>query len=174
MGDYKPQFAFVYPDMADNLTKIKFDVLVRESYVPVVHYAFLRDRVDEKGRNLGPPPAIRPIIDEEASKRTGLPMTSNDLCKSRLSISYIIDALVNGHYVEFCHLEDMPIVKQWIQLYLDEYKGVDLTKFPDRVAFLKNAQEALNILNGNLKRMDDWDAEKHPQKLKITDLISLI
>lgn len=145
----------IYPDMADNLSKVRFEVRVKESYVPHVHYAFLRD-------DAAPP--IRAITDENM----------NDICVARYPLTYIIDALVGGHWLEFEHLADMDVAKSWLTQYLKEYEGHDLSKHPERAAFNKNAERALAMISSNVREMEAYQNIKHDRKLDIVDLMNLL
>lgn len=153
MADESPIHS-VFSDMAENLTKITFKVFVRESYVPVTHYSFL-------GENAAPP--IRHMEGH-----------MDDLCVAWLSPRFIIDALVNGHYIQFAYLKDQETVRNWIKLYLDQHEGLDLSKHPERIAFNKNAQRAYEMLCGNLKKAEEWQLEKTPKKLSIADIVSML
>ena len=145
----------IYSDMADNINKVKFRVKVKESYVPHIHYSFL-------GVNSLPP--IREIG----------PGNMDDVCQASYPLSYIIDALCGGHWLEFDNIEDMEVAKQWLQLYLDECSVVDMTKNPEQQAFVKNVERTLAMLSGNLRRRDEYHMSKHPQTLNITDLLSVL
>lgn len=145
----------IYPDMADNLSKVKFEVRVKESYVPHVHYSLMRE-------NAAPP--IRSIGD----------LNTNDVCVARYPLTYIIDALVGGHWLEFEHVEDMTVARDWIAQYLKEYEGHDLSKYPDRAAFNKNAERALTMISGKVREMDAYNATKNSRKLDIVDLMNLL
>lgn len=145
----------VYPDMADNLSKVRFEVRVKESYVPHVHYSLLKE---------GAAPPIRTIDDENM----------NDVCIARYPLTYIIDALVGGYWLEFEHIEDMPVAKDWITQYIQSYEGQDLTKYPDRKAFLKNAERALAMISGNVREMEAYQDLKNDRKLDVVELMSLL
>ena len=143
----------VYRDMADNLSKIKFPVIVTESYNPNIHYSLMRD---------GAPP---PIFDPG----------SNDIdmpCKAMLSGDFIIDALVTGQQISFENPDDMTILADWIDQYIQTYEGVDLTKFPDRMVFIENAKKARNMLRGNITRKDSWDQTVKPSPLTLAEIIA--
>lgn len=143
----------VYRDMADNLSKVKFPVIVTESYTPNVHYSLLREGA--------PPPLFVPGPNEEAAK-----------CEAMLTGDFIIDALVTGQYVEFKRAEDMKVLADWIEQFLKSYEGIDLTRYPDRASFNVNAKKALGMLRGNLNLQDHWEQEVHPRPLTLAEIIA--
>lgn len=143
----------VYRDMADNLSKIKFPVTVTESYNPNVHYSLLREGA--------PPPIFNPG-----------PMDSGAACDAMLSGDFIIDALVSGQDLSFKNPDDMSILADWIEAYLKSYEALDLTRFPDRLAFNANAKKALAMLRGNLTRKEHWEQEVNPSPLTLAEIIA--
>lgn len=159
----------VYRDMADNLTKIYFDVTVTESYNPNVHWSFLGYDTDPQGpqyfKRVGKKLQPKPIFDPGPNE-VDMP------CHAKLSGSFIIDALVNGHKLSFDHPEDMKILENWIEQYLKSYENIDLTRFPDRKAFNESAKKALNMMRGNILRMDNWENERNPAPLTLAEIIA--
>ena len=143
----------VYRDMADNLRKVKFPVIVTEAYTPNVHYSLLREGA--------PPPLVVPGPNEECAK-----------CEAMLTGDYIIDALVTGQYLEFKRAEDMGVLADWIEQYLKSYENIDLTRYPDRASFNINAKKALGMLRGNLRLQDNWEQEVHPRPMTLAEIIA--
>ena len=144
-----------FTDIADNINNVQFKVYVKESYVPVIHYCFLRP---------GAPPPVRQINEQNM----------DDICTSWLSPRYIIDAMVNGHYIQFDKMEDMETMRTWLKIYLDEHEGVDTSRDPERTAVLKDIQKAYNMMTANQKKYNDWQEEKHPTQASIFDLLANI
>lgn len=145
----------VYRDMADNLTKIKFPVIVTESYTPNVHWSYMRE---------GAPPPIH----------TPPPCEEHVPCHAMLSGNYIIDALVTGQELSFEDPDDMEILSSWIEQFLKSYEGVDLTMHPDRKTYNDNARRALSIMRGNIDRKHDWQDTVNPKPVSILDLMAYI
>lgn len=154
-SDERPvyQGKVVYRDVADNLAKIKFPVIVTESYNPNVHYSLLREGA--------PPPIYVPGPNEMDSE-----------CKAMLPGDFIIDALVTGQKLAFCKVDDMEILAGWIEQYIESYKGVDLTRYPERAAFLANAKKALSMMKSNISRKFNYERIKNPAPLTIAELIA--
>ena len=144
-----------FSDIADNLTNVQCKVYVKESYVPVTHYAFLE------------PGAAPPVRQIDASNM-------DDICTAWLSPRYIVDALVNGHYVQFEYLKDMEKMRNWLKIYIDQLEAVDLTRYPDRQAVLRDVKKAYEMLQGNIRKKDEWEEVKHPKPLSIADLVGLL
>ena len=143
----------IYRDVADNLSKIKFPVVVTEGYNPNVHWSLLREGA--------PPPIFDPgpdLIDAE--------------CEALLSGDFIIDALVSGQQLRFRDPNDMDILASWIEQYIASYKGIDLTRFPDRLSFLENAKKALGMMRSNLVRKTNWMREVNPAPLSLAEIIA--
>lgn len=145
----------IYRDMADNLSKIKFPVIVTESYNPNVHYSFMREGA--------PPPIFSPSPCDESAK-----------CRSMLPGDFIIDALVTGQEISFEDPDDMEILADWIEQYLKSYEGMDLSKFPDRLTFNMNAKRALDMMRGNILRKHNWEQEVRPVPLTLEEIMKYI
>ena len=143
----------VYRDVADNLSKIDFPVIVTEGYNPNVHWSYLREGA--------PPPIFDPGPNMIAAE-----------CEARLSGDFIIDALVNGQFLEFKNPEDMDVLADWIDQFLKSYQGIDLTRYPDRAAFNANAKKALEMLRSNLLRKEHWEQEVNPRPLSLAEIIA--
>lgn len=174
-----PKFkgAKVYRDPADNLSKIPFNVIVTESYVPNVHWSLLgyerepdeqyipaaRDITAKVRRltHINPKPIFDPGLNE-----VDMP------CHAKLTGDFIIDALVTGQKISFEDPDDMNILADWIDQFLKSYKDVDLSRFPDRKAFNDNAKKALQMLRGNLLRKEDWEERVNPRPLTLADIIA--
>lgn len=154
LGD-KPRYKgrVVYRDMADNLSLVKFPVIVTESYNPNVHWSYMREGA--------PPPISSPSVYMEKVP-----------CHAMLSGQYIIDALVSGQELSFEDPDDMEVLADWIEQFLKSYDGVDLTRFPDRKMFNENARRALNMMRGNISRKHDWEETVNPKPIGILDLIA--
>ena len=143
----------VYRDVADNLSKIDFPVIVTEGYNPNVHWSYLREGA--------PPPIFDPGPNMIAAE-----------CEARLSGDFIIDALVNGQYLRFKNPDDMEVLAEWIEQYMNSYKGIDLSMHPDRKAFLENCRLALGMLRGNISRKEAYEREINPKPLTLAELIA--
>lgn len=143
----------VYRDMADNLAKVKFPVIVTEAYNPNIHYSLLREGA--------PPPIYTPGPNEIDAR-----------CDAMLTGDFIIDALVNGQFLEFKNPEDMDVLADWIDQFLKSYQGIDLTRYPDRAAFNANAKRALEMLRSNLLRKEHWEQEVNPRPLSLAEIIA--
>ena len=154
LGD-KPKYkgGTVYRDMADNLTKIKFPVIVTEGYTPNVHWSYMREGA--------PPPIYTPG-----------PNMEHVPCHAMLSGQYIIDALVTGQELSFENPDDMDVLADWIEQFLKTYEGIDLTKLPDRKTFNANAKRALGMLRNHLQRKEDWESTVNPKPISILELIA--
>lgn len=144
-----------FTDIAEHLSKVQLKVFVKESYVPVTHYAFLAP---------GAPP---PILQIDNSNM-------DDICTAWLSPRYIVDALVNGHYVQFAYIKDMEKMKDWLKIYIDELESVNGDKHPETVGVLKDVKRAYEMLQHNLKEYNNWEEEKHPKPISIVDLVSML
>ena len=144
----------VYADMKDNLNNIRFDVWVTESFNPEIHPRYLEPDA--------PPPTYSVSS-----------LNANDYCKSKLSIRYIISALVTGQYLEFCNPADMDLVKSWINQYLEQFRqlGTDAKLDTEVQMFNANAKKAYDMLCGNLKRRDDMEQRRNPRRLSIAALL---
>lgn len=159
----------VYRDMADNLSKIPFDVIVTEGYNPNVHWSMMGYDTDPQGpdyfKRVGKKIQPRPIFDPS-------PAEIDVPCRAKLTGDFIIDALVSGQKLSFVDPDDMHILADWIEKYLKSYEIVDLTRFPDRKAFNENAKKALSMLRGNLVRKSNWEEEVRPSPLTLAEIIA--
>lgn len=142
----------IYNDMAKNLREIGFDVMVDERYNPVIPAFDLME---------GAPPPLRTI---DAGNMF-------NPCHARYPASIIVDAMVTDHYIKFVHLEDMQLVRDWLQLYLNQWSGVNIED-PETQAFNSKAKKALMMLNGNIKRKDDDEARSKPRRMSIGELMA--
>ena len=143
----------VYRDVADNLAKIPFPVIVTEAYNPNVHWSYLREGA--------PPPIFNPSDGDEFMQ-----------CHAMLPGDFIVDALVNNQFLSFENPDDMNVLASWLEQYIDSYKGIDLTRFPDRQSFLENCKRALGMMRGNLERKRHWEREVDPAPLTLAEIIS--
>ena len=147
----------IFPDVYDNIDKIKFDVYVRENYsavMPIVHNsAVFGDKQ---------PPPIMEIND----------FNSDDLCHAALTTRYIVDALVNGKYIQFRFTSDMMWMQKWLKDYLKESEGVDLSEHPDYAAFIANAKKALHMLDTNIMAYNDIQKNRNPQPVSILNILA--
>ena len=143
----------IYADMSKNLSEVKFDVYVKESYVPVVHYSYLGE---------GAPPPVRAVDD----------VNCNDVCVSKLPITFIVDALVNGEWISFKNIADIKVVIDWIDRYLASFESMDLTAHPDVIGFNNNAKRARDILAENQRHYEDYQETRRPRKISIQDILA--
>lgn len=145
----------IYMNMVDNMNKVVFDVLVTESYNPNIHYSYLRP---------GAPPPIQ----------SPGPFAEGELCKAKLSVTHIVDALANNQQLEFCNMEDMRTVEKWLGYYLSQFKDVSVAHDPEQAAFLKSAERVYAMLSGNIRKADDHERYKQPKKMGIAEILKFI
>lgn len=167
----------VYRDMADNLSKVKFDVIVTEGYVPNVHWSLLGYETEPRERMVYGARGI----EAKVKKLTSIPAQPiadpgdngmNMPCHAKLTGDFIIDALVSGQQLSFKDPNDMDVLADWIDRYLKSYEGLDLTRFPDRKAFNENAKKALGMLRGNILKKEEWNEEVHPAPFTLAEIIA--
>ena len=156
---FDPIKSKMFPDVWDNIDKIRFDVYVKENYNAVVNIVHNSAVFGDKQ-----PPPIMEVND----------LNSDDLCHARLTTRYIVDALVNGKYLQFKFLSDMMWVQKWLKDYIAEASAVDLSEHPDYMAFVANAKQALNMINKNVTIYNDNEKARKPPSTNILDLLSAL
>lgn len=147
----------IYRDIAETLNKTLFDVYVPESYTPVVHWLFLEH------------PEI-PMIGHEHASQGGADIESDNLCISKLPLSYIVDMLVTGQKFQWKYPSDIQKADMFIVTYLNQFKGVDLSKDPQLKQLVEKFQTAHEKFH---ERTLEQEARKpvEQKRLSVADLI---
>ena len=147
----------VYAKMSDNLTKVKFDVRVKESYSPIT--LFKQD--PETGKRTAIPPIYQ--VDE---------LNSDALCLAKYNIQTIVDIVVNNHYIEFVHPTDIDVICDWIKLYIDQVdqSGVDMKND----VFYNNAKMAMAKLGRVVDERKEWELQKKPAAVSLEALLAAL
>ena len=154
---FDPAKRKMFPNVYDNIDKIQFDVLVKENYTATVNV--VRNSA-VWGDNV---PPIMELND----------LNYNDLCHASLSSRYIVDALVNGKYIQFLYVSDMLFMQKWLEAYIAEADSVDLPRVhPEYVAFVTNAKKALSMLDKNIMAYNDIQRNRNPAPPSVLDIIS--
>ena len=158
---FDPVTRKMYPDVYDNIDKIEFDVLVKENYTATVNVIHNSAVFGDK-----PVPPIMEVND----------FNSDDLCRASLTTRFIVDALVNGKFIQFIYVSDMMFIQKWLKDYIaqSEQSGVDLNGHPDYVAFIKNCKTALHMLDTNVKRYNDVERARNPPPTNILEILSCL
>ena len=156
---FDPATRKMFPDVYDNIDKIEFDVLVQENYSATTNIVHNSAVFGDKQ-----PPPIRQLDD----------FNYDDICHASLSSRYIVDALVNGKYIEFLYTSDMMFMQKWLTDYLAQAEGIDLSAHPDYAAFISNCKTALHMLNTNVRRYNDSQNERKPKSNNILDLMAFM
>lgn len=154
---FDPAKRKMFPDVYDNIDKICFDVYVKENYSAVTNIVHNSAVFGDKQ-----PPPIMEIND----------FNSDDLCRASLSTRFIVDALVNGKFIQFRFTSDMMWIQKWLNDYVKEAEGVDLSLHPDYVAFVANAKKALSMLNKNIMAYNDIQANRNPKPANILSILA--
>lgn len=153
---FDPVSRTMFPDVYDNIDKIKFDVYVKENYsgvAKVVHNSAVW------GDNV---PPIMEVND----------FNSDDLCNASLTSRFIVDALVNGKFIQFKYTSDMLWMQRWLKDYVAQAEAVDLSGHPDYQAFVANCKQALHMLDTNVKRYNDNQKARNPEPTSILEILA--
>ena len=154
---FDPEKRKMFLDVYDNINKIKFDVYVKENYsavVNIVHNSAVFG--DEQ------PPPIMEINDFNA----------DDLCHAALTSRFIVDALVNGKFIQFRFVSDMMWMQKWLKDYIAQSEGVDLSGHPDYIAFIANAKKALHMLDTNIMAYNDIQRNRNPPPVNVLSILA--
>jgi hypothetical protein len=147
----------VYAKMSDNLTKVKFDVRVKESYSPIT--LFKQD--PETGKKTVIPPIY--TVDD---------MNADALCAAKYNIQTIVDVVVNDHYIEFVNPTDIDVICDWIKLYIDQ---VDQTGADTKNnVFYNNAKIARAKLGRITDERKEWELQKKPASVSLEAILAAL
>ena len=147
----------MFPDVYDNINKIQFDVYVKENYSAVVNIVHNSAVFGDQQ-----PPPIMEVND----------FNYDDLCHASLTTRYIVDALVNGKFIQFRFTSDMMWVQKWLKDYISEVEGIDLSDHPDYIAFIANAKKALHMLDTNIMAYNDIQINRNPKPVSVLDILA--
>lgn len=115
----------IYRNAADTLNKTTFELYVRESYQPVVHYKYIEN------------PWCRPIHLPDKCEL-------GNMCYARYPLTYIIDMLVVGEEFRWKNSSDIPKAAVFLKAYLAQFEKMDLSGAPEQKAFVDKVALALD------------------------------
>ena len=142
----------IYRDVAKTINETWFELYVRESYIPTLHYKYIEN------------PKLRPInIPDD--------IESDNWCYARFTTSVIIDMLCNGHEFAFKYSTDVPKVAGFMKAYIDQCSEIDLTGNPEAKAFLEKVKYAYSVFDIRSKEQKARGTKKEKKKLSIDQLV---
>ena len=149
----------IYRDIARTINETKFDLFIRGSYIPVLHYRYIQD------------PSIRPINMPD-------PMEEENWNKASYSLSTIIDMFVGGHEFSFRNSGDLEKAAGFLKAYIDQFTDLDVSGNPELKSFLANAKTTYDAFNERITRRKDAIARAtspmRKKNLSIDDMVKFM
>lgn len=145
----------IYRNAAETLNKTTFELYVRESYQPVVHYKYIEN------------PWCRPIH---------LPANGElgNLCYVRYPLTYIVDMLCIGEEFRWKNSSDISKAVGFLKAYMDQFKGIDLSRNPEQQMFMDKVKTALDKFETRVKEQKARTEKPKPKTMSIVDRIKLL
>lgn len=126
----------IYRDAARTINETSFEVYVKGGYMPIVHYAYLRN------------PNIRPINAPDD-------VESENFSLGRYTLVSIIDMLISGIEFQFRYFSDVEKAAGFLKAYIDQCNAFEVANNPDAKAFLERAKFAYETFRDRVQGKKD-------------------
>lgn len=145
----------IYRNIAETLNKTTFELYVRESYQPVVHYKYIEN------------PWCKPIHIPDKCEL-------GNMCYARYPLTYIIDMLVIGEEFRWKNSSDIPKAAIFLRSYLAAFEKMDLSGAPEQKAFVDKVALALDKFEQRVKEQKERTEKTPPKKLTLIDRLKAL